>query len=331
MKKNIRKIPEDILTKLKSINTNEIVVGCAVKFKANELASGRLRHLGIELTEHGLLVPLISLLPPSTQGKYSRFNVEGEVIVRRDLPKETDYNEIDSPNWGDWSNGSHTIYLSFERYPREFLPPRELEIVISCNDMRPNLSTYIIAFRIQEVLSKTHKEFIKTLFENLNLLQENIGACGVQPAELSMLEYAKSLYVSWEILPPGTCDEAINRLFHGRSPSQKEENTASERYNFFMSLNPKSLVYGSSGFRRYFGALLEDDLVVFENIQYGNAVYILFGNWEDLSRKSRIDILSGKYGTDFKRVIHDKGWEEDVRKIVADKQNESKVKKSSRK
>lgn len=111
----------------------------------------------------------------------------------------------------------------------------------------------------------------------------------------------------------------------GRSPSPEEKEVAGQRYDFFISLKPKKLVFGSSGFRRYFGALLEDDLVVFENIQYGNAVYVLFDNWEELSKRSRIDLLSGRYGTDFKRVIHSSGWKGEVRAIVAAKRDEGKT------
>ena len=322
MKRNLRKIPDHILAKLKDMDRDEIVVGCAVKFKATDLSAGLLYHLGIVLSEKGLQA-LPSFLPPANRGRYSNQNIEGEEIVRRDLPKETNYNAVESPNWGDWSNGAHTVHLPFERYPREFRPPRELTIAISCKDSRPNLPAYIIAFRVEEVLSKKQNDFRETLFENLNLLQENVGACGVEPADVSLSDYAKSLHVSWEILPPGTRDEAIDRLFKGRVPTQQEKDTASERYSFFASLKPKSLVYGSSGFRRYFGALLEDNLVVFENIQYGNAVYVLLDNWEELSKKSRLDLLSGKYGTDFKRVIHSSGWKGQVRAIVAEKRAEN--------
>lgn len=323
MKRNLRKIPDHLIAKLKTMKTDEIVAGCAVKFKAGDLAAGRLKHIGIALDESGLHLP-DSVLPPADRGKYSTRNIDGEEIIRKDLPKETDYNAIESPNWGDWSNGTHTVYLPFQRYPREFRPPRELTLAIQSKDTRPGLPVYIIAFRVEEVLSQKSKLFKHRLLENLNLLQENVGACGVEPADESIANYAKTLHVSWEIFPPGSRDEAIRRLFHGRSPTNDEKDNAGERYDFFMSLKPKSLVYGSSGFRRYFGALLEDNLAVFENIQYGNAVYVLFDGWEELSKKSRIDLLTGKYGTDFKRVIHKSGWKGQVRGIVAAKRDENK-------
>ena len=318
MKRNLRKIPEHLIAKLKSMKAGEVVAGCAVKFKADELKSGCIAHLGVTLDKKGLHLS-DSIIPPANRGKYSTRNVEGEVIVRKDLPLQTDYNVIDSPNWGDWSNGSHSVNLPFHRYPREFNPPRELSIAVQSRDLRPGLAVYIIAFRVEEVLSKRSTTFKQRLFENLNLLQENVGACGLEPADESIENFAKTLHVTWEILPPGTSEATLKRFFRGRVPTSEERNTAKSRYDFFVSLKPKSLVFGKSGFRRYFGALLEDNLVVFENIAYGNAVYILFERWEELSRRSRIDLLSGKYGTDFSRVVHTTGWKGQVRAIVSAK------------
>ena len=316
MKKNINKIPETIYKKLETITSNEIVVGCAIKFRKEDILSGKLSGLGIKLDQNGLQFPL-SVIPSKDSGKYSNININGREIIRKDLPKEIHYNSVERPNYGDSYNGTHTVNLPYEKYPRDFQPPRELEILISCKDCKPNLPNYIIAFQVQEVLDKNAKDFENKLFEDLNFLQENIGTFGIEAANIPIIEYAKSLHVSWEILPPGTLDDTIQRIFHGKTPTTQEKNTAKERYEFFQSLKPKSLVFGQSGFRRYFGALLEDNLVVFENIEYGNAVYILFDNWEELSKLSRIDLLSGKFGTSFERVIHNTGWKSDVKTIVA--------------
>lgn len=315
MKKNLRKIPEFIEAKLKAIKGNDVVVGCAVKFKADDLKGSRLKHLEVLLSPEGLQVPA-SVIPPASQGKYSDQNVNGIEIIRKDLPKETHYNSVESPNWGDSYNGTHTVYLPYEKYPREFRSPRELELTMTCKDLRPGLSTYVVAFQVKEVLSKAAKDFRQHLFENLNLLQENVGACGVEEASVPLADYVKSLHVSWEILPPGTVDETVERIFRGKSPSVQERDVAAERYNFFLSLKPKSLVYGNSGFRRYFGALLEEKMVVFENIQYGNAIYILFENWEELSKRSRVDLISGRCGTAFERIVHANGWKASVKEIV---------------
>lgn len=314
-KKNIHKIPKDLQNKIDQIKVNEIVAGCAVKFKAIDIREGKLDHLGISLSDSGLIVPSY-IIPSVDQGKYSERNINGFELVRKDLPLETHYNSIESPNWGDSYNGTHTVNLPYQKYRRDFQPPRELEIIMSCKDIQAGLPSYIISFRVQEILNKNSVGFKDSLFENLNLLQENVGAIGVEAANLSISEYAKSLQVSWEILPPGSLNETLQRVFRGKTPTMQQNDTTTERYKFFQSLKPQSLVFGQSGFRRYFGALLEENLVVFENVEYGNAIYILFDNWEELSKLSRLDLLSGRFNGSFERVIHSSEWKSKVQAIV---------------
>lgn len=317
MKRNLRSVPAAILEKIKSSKKKQFVVGCAAKFRAEDLRAGLLKHLGIVLTDHQGLEVAGSTVPPADRGKFSRANIDGLETIRKDLPKERRTRSVDAPNWNGY--GTHSVDLPYERYPREFRAPRELSINASCDNRKPGLPFYVIAFRVEEVLESGHRDFMEKLFENLNILQENVGACGVEPADVSISEYAKSLHVAWDILPPGTKEETLERLFRGRNPSQEERDVAGERHEFFSSLKPQRLVFGRSGLRRYFGALLEDDLVVFENIQYGNAVYILFEKWEDLSRKSRLELLTGKYEEDFVRVPHVAGWKGKVRSVVTEK------------
>ncbi|CAG0975738.1 hypothetical protein ANRL4_01553 [Anaerolineae bacterium] len=320
MKKNIRQIPKDLLTKLRQIDQTDIVVACTVRYKATTLRKGVLKHLGVRLTPKGLFLP-VSVIPSADQGKYSNINVNGEEIVRRDLPMITSYTSVETPNWGDPVYGYHSVDLPHDSYKREFRPPRETEIVIHSATTYPGLSEYLISFRLNEILRKNSKDFKKRLFENLNILQENVGACGIEAASTPLEEYSRSLHLSWEILPPGTKQEVMERLFGGREASAKAKKVAAERYDFFMTLKPQKLVYGKSGFRRYFGALIRDDLVLFENVEYGNAVYIMFDDWRELSTMSRIDLLSGKYGRSFQRVTHLKGWKGQVRSIIKHRVN----------
>lgn len=320
MKKNIRKVPLDIHEKIKRFKSNLVVVGCAKKFRREYITAGHLKHLGINVSPSGLIISS-PILPQAEQGKYSDRNINGEIIVRKDLPKETHYNSVESPNWGDSYNGTHTVDLPYQAYPREFNPPRELVISIKCLNPAPDLPEYQVAFRVEETLDIKAVGFEKRLLENLNLLQENIGACGVEQSSDSMDDYFKSLHVSWELLPIGNKDTVLVRLFQGRSPSKQQQDTASDRYDFFEKLKAKQIIVGNSGFRRYFGALLEDDLAVFENIEYGNALYVLFNDWKSLSQRSRIELLSGRFGSDFERVIHTVGWKGELTQIIKARRN----------
>jgi hypothetical protein len=318
MKKNIRKIPKEVIAKLKKIGSDSIVAACAVRVLAADLSSGKLVNLGIELKEAGLVIP-VSIIPPTSSGKYSSINIDGQVVVRNDLPLETHYHTIEAPNWGDSYNGTHEIDLPYKAYPREFHPPRETDIIMHASSKAANLKEYVISFRVNEVLDRKKPDFYDRLLKNLNLLQENLGTCDIEASETSLADYAKSLHLSWEILPPGTKEETIERLFGGRRVSEKDTEIASDRYTFFMTLNPKMFVYGSSGFRRYFGALINENLVLFENIEYGNAIYIMFGNWKELSRRSRIELLSGKFEDAFVRIAHSKDWKTSAKQVISEK------------
>jgi hypothetical protein len=48
--------------------------------------------------------------------------------------------------------------------------------------------------------------------------------------------------------------------------------------------------------------------VVFENLDYGNALYVMFGRWAELSKRTRLDLLQG--GEDgYERILHRRGWQ----------------------
>lgn len=316
MKKNLLRIPNSIRRNVARID-GPVVAGCARWFTRQQLADGLLEHLDVHLTEEGLSFPQ-SLVPRAEQGRYSRRNRYGKEIVRKDLPMEGYDITFESPNYGDWSKGSHTTSWYRERYRRDFDPPRELEIAIHCANPEPGRNSYMIAFRLDEPLDPAAEDFDERLLCNLNLLQENAYGAGVEPAATDLETYLATLHVAWEILPPGSREEALERLFQGRQPSQEERDVADGRLQFFDSLAPRRIVVGTSGFRRYLGAQLEDNFVVFENPTYGNAIYIMYGDWEELSQKTRIDLLAGRCGDDFDRVVHTPGWEDRVRRLVED-------------
>jgi hypothetical protein len=321
-KKNLRKVPPTIRGQLKDLGL-DVVAGCSRTFKADDLKAGKLKHLGIELSTYGLSFPA-SIVPPATSGKYSDRNINGHEVVRRDLPKETHYNPVEAPDWGDSTLGTHTVYLPYEKYPRDFHAPQLASIKISAPQTVPSQSVYVIVFEVDRVLKQKDADFEEDLLEALNLLQENVGGVGVQKSGASFADYLKTMTVNWELLPPGTIDEVVARLFRGRKPSPEEKQIVQERYDFLMSLNPQQLVIGMSGIQRYFGALITNDLVVFENIEYGNAIYIMFEDWKELSKRSRTELLSGRFGTNFERITHGSGWKKQVKDVIAEGRKKSK-------
>jgi hypothetical protein len=320
MKKNVRIIPRFITLKLSELKEKDISVVANKMIFRNDIENGKWKHLGINILD-GILEYPSSVLPNEEVGKYSSWNANGREIIRRDLPKETHYNTVETPNWGDEYNGTHSVDLPYEKYPRDYIAAKESNISISCSNRDSATGPYQFTFILQSVLRKGKQGFSEQLLADLNIMQENTGSCDIEEASITHENYVKSLYVAWEILPPGTKEEAINRLFKGRAPNKEELDVASDRYDFFKSLNAKNFIYGASGLRRYFGALIREDLVVFENIEYGNAVYVLFDDWQTLSKKSRLEIMSGRHGAKYERVPHNIGWQNKTRKIISEAQS----------
>jgi hypothetical protein len=317
---NFRKIPDSIQSKVRSLKGNDLSVACVKKISVGEIALGRFAHLGIGLDGDKIAFKE-RVLPDPRVGRYSSVNVRGLVVIRKDLPMTTKRFSVEAPNFGDWTNGSHEVEWDREVYQRDFIPPKELTIDIELLDQgaKNNQSVYAFKFRVNEVLNRKEKKFEDDLFYSLNLLQENVGAVDVFPTNATRDDFLKTVFVEWEILPPGHRDEVVNRILSGyRSPSPELRKKLAERYDQLNRLKPTAFINGTSGFSRYFGAQFSPNLVAFENIEYGNALYLMYEDWETLSKKSRIDLLSGNRDG-FDRIVHTGGWEEKLKKLVEEK------------
>ncbi|VCX26232.1 hypothetical protein BANRA_03226 [Klebsiella pneumoniae] len=312
MKKNIRVIPKNIHSKLRRLG-NTVVAGTSIAFTENQLKNGMLEHLGIYF-DNDVIKYEASIIPDPLQGKYSF-----KMFSARKSSEKTSQKKLTIPKLshltGDSSNGTHTVRLPHDKYPRDIIPPKLIAIEI--NHKKSSDSYFIFNFRATRILEKNSNKFDDELLFDLNLLQENLGKCGVENADKPISTYADTLIVSWDIFPPGSKEEILARIFKGKNITDDKKAVAENRYEFFMSLEPKKIVTGNSTFSNYIGAMLEDDLVVFENIEYGNAIYILYDDWDEISKLSRIDLLSGRAGSNFDRIIHSGNWKEEVRKKVA--------------
>lgn len=321
-KKNFRTMPEDVLAKVNSIAGDDFKVACVKRIPAADIADGKYAHIGLVIEKDVLVVPK-EQIPRLGIGRYSRINVQGEELVLRDEPKISKSFSVEAPNWGDPNNGTHTVEWDRMVYRREWFAPKELtlEIEILGEEMKTE-KIFVIRFGINEVLNKKSLRFRKLahltndLFFNLNLLQENVGASDVYASSATRDDYLKTVYVAWEILPPGERDETIARILSSfKSPSPEVRQRIAERYDLLTKLKPEAFISGTSGFRRYFGAKFSDSLVVFENLDYGNAIYAMFEDWETLSKSSRTELLKGSKAG-FERIVHCTGWKGRLKELV---------------
>jgi hypothetical protein len=317
--KNFRKTPETIERKLKRLGSERIVVASAKNIRASELRAGLYSHLELGIDGDTPVIPE-RVVPAPMTGKYSLWNVEGREIVRRDLPMVTQTFVVETPNFGDWTYGSHEVYIPRDVYQRDFVAPKGLEISMHLLGTEAGEdSTFIIRFRVEHILSTASEDFQADLFAALNLLQENIGQVDVFTADADASEYLKTIRVYWEILPPGERTETITRILSKfREPSDELRSKLAERYALLERLKPIAYISGTSGFHRYFGAQFAENLVVFENLEYGNAIYAMFDNWEELSKLSRLELLNSRRG-DFERIVHRSGWETRLIELVRER------------
>jgi hypothetical protein len=174
-----------------------------------------------------------------------------------------------------------------------------------------------VKFAIDQVINRRTPNFLQDLLYNLNLLQENVGATDVFPSAANLAEYAATVHIDWQLLPPGSVDELLEGMLSGRRPvSAAEHGVMKDRITVMSQLKPEAYITGTDGFQRYFGAKFGDDFVVFENVRYGNAMYLMFEDWQALSQKSRVELLAGDPDS-FERIIHQPGWTDKLKAEVA--------------
>jgi hypothetical protein len=301
MKKNILKIPTKILDQITAFDQDDVVAATVKLIKPSDVE--RYSHLGIRLGPEGISLPSPTTPDPNA-GRYSHANLYGMEKKRTDLPMYKKEFGHWAPSWG--SSGTHYISRERDVYRRDFYPPKQVELSVTLISSPGD--NFLVKFAIEQVINRRTPRFEQELLYNLNLLQENIGSADVFESAASLADYAASVHVDWQLLPPGTVEEVLIAMLHGkRSVTADQQTVMKERVTVMSKLKPEAYVTGTDGFLRYFGAKFGDDFVAFENAQYGNALYIMYESWETLSKKSRIEILAGDLDS-FDRIEHRKGW-----------------------
>lgn len=306
MPKNLLKVPGHLLQRLATFDQDDIVAATVKLVLPSDIA--RYTALGISL--NGDALSLLEPQPPNpVAGRYSNANLFGMEKVRKDLPKVAKSFGFWAPSWK--SGSYHYVSHDREVYIREVYPPKQVNLSIVLIERRGD--GFLLRFAIDQVLSRRTPKFEQELLYNLNLLQENVGAADVFESATSLADYALSVKVDWQLLPPGSVDNVVATMLRGKRPvTPQQEAVIKERITVMQRLEPEAYITGTDGFLRYFGAKFGDDFVAFENARYGNALYIMYEGWAALSQKSRIELLAGDRDS-YDRIEHRPGWVEQLR------------------
>ena len=319
MKKNFRKIPDFIFEKIDSFDDDNFVIASVFKIDKSDIDNDKYKNLELSITEDGIQFRK-QFVPSCSTGSYSRKNIDGYRVIHRDQKKITKLFDMgERPVFGDWSKGSFSFLVNRKIYPYVNFPPKEL--TISTELISETEQDFTIKVGVDFVLDRRHNEFKEELFFGINLLQENVYSIDVFPTTTTREEYLRSLTLSWEIFPPGERDIDLEKIF-GRMKNMSENKIERVRrkYDYLVNLNPIEIISGVSGMRRYFGAKYSENLVVFENLNYGNAIYVLFENWKELTKLSRTEIQN-RPSDQYIRVKHIGNWETKLKRIITNRRN----------
>jgi hypothetical protein len=175
-----------------------------------------------------------------------------------------------------------------------------------------------IKFSLTPFLARAEREFDLMLLWSLNVLQENTGVTGVFATDATQDDYIATIALDWQIFPPGTIDDVIARLAQQPADPRNAldfDKHVRDRVRLFERLNPTAYIRGQGGFGSYFGAQFADDLVVFENLKYGNAVYVLYEDWPAISQRSRLELLRD-HDAHFDRIVHSDDWKDRLLTLI---------------
>lgn len=308
---NIRKIPESVFSIIRNSASDDFVVYAEQALSNTDIQNNVYSTFGISFENNEIKSK--SFIPQKSAGRFCKYNQTVREIVHKELPKETGYHYFTVPNFGDYTKGFHEAEIPYEYYPRDYIHPSFTEI--SSGIISHSNEETVFRFVSTEILNKKSKDFDYRLFSCLNMFQELFGSFKIKESDKPYPEYLKTVKVNWEILPEGNRLEVIKNFIHNNpqndTPQQQQE--LIERFEFLNNCHPIAVVEGTSGFQRYIGYQFNDDLMVFENLRYGNAIYVMFNSWRELSQRSRLDLLSGKCGSDFERIEHRKNWKQNLK------------------
>lgn len=318
-KSGFAKIPTNVSETLEGIASDVIRIATTKIVSREDIEQGMYSHVGI-VTEKGEISATSPSTPPEWTGKWSKRNLTGWDRKRTDWPKVQKTWMFEAPNFGDGARNGYSIRTrTRDVFQHQIFEPQGIEIDSTVIEDRGG-EKVVFKFEIHPSLSKSMPEFELFFLWHLNVLQENVGAIGVFVSDVSDEEFAKSVALDWEVFPNGSVDEIVAKILAGKKAPDAGNNEAliRERLAIFEKFKPKNYLHGLGSFNSYFGAQFADDFVVFENLKYGNAIYLLYEDWEAASKRSRIDLLRDQ-DAHFDRVKHTEGWQAILEAMIQDK------------
>ena len=319
-KSNFLKVPPAVREALNNIDGVLVQIAATKKVAREEIERGQYSHLGLRIAD-GEIVTDGPVIRPADAGKWSERNANGWDRKRKDWPMVQKTFTWESPNFGDGARNGWTMQSrTRDVYQNQVFEPQGMTIEPSVLEDRGGAHV-VLKFAVEPILDRSTDEEELLLLWSLNLLQENTGVAGVFASDATREDYLGTVTLDWQVFPPGSVDEVVRRLSDdppNAANAPDFERHVRDRVELFEQFEPRAYLRGQGGFGSYFGAQFADDLVVFENLKYGNAVYVLYEDWDEVSRRSRLELLRDR-DAHFDRVVHSDGWQDKLEALLHDK------------
>ena len=250
---------------------------------------------------------------PASLGKISEFNSNGKVIIRKDLPKVSE-SRMGWREWKDWHGNPHSgIQIRTTKiYPRELvLPPSEYLTVL------PSPMGLLVCSRPLTLTQDSEEAIVHVI----NLYLELFGDLQIVDEKLENAAAIQVKRLNWKVLPPGPypfarAKQELSEFINGLAPEVKP--VIEDRIKAITHYNPDFIAVGIGGFKDYvvFG-FSKNDTYVLESPSIGNATYIFKNDWQELSLRTKKEILDGSLHE--ARIIHNHRWRVGIRDVIQKK------------
>lgn len=256
-----------------------------------------------------------SILPPAIFGPVSLYNAEGKNRVHKDRPMEIAYRTREW-HWKEWRGRHDTVERSklvdvpYKRYPRTFIAPPSIEITAYFMSN----GEWAIISPVFELNGNSEKKIIHTI----NLFLEIFGECQFFTENLEEIIKLPIKRLNWKILPPGQMPwtrlkEEIKPIID--NAPRGNQAVIKHRLEKINEYKPDFVAVGEGGFRGYIIlGFKQKNIYTLESLYYGNATYVFGEKWEELSKRTKAEILNQNLQTD--RIVHRGGWDSRVDNLL---------------
>jgi len=209
------KLPDHLRSEAGACTSDSLFIGTFKTVPFSSVADGDYAHLGLTVAGDQV-VASGAVLPEASRGRWSKLNLNGRVIVRRDLPKITKvFGGWYAPNFGDPSKGEHYVSITREVYQKQTQHGLQMPLLVD---------TQILANGKVKIGVRVNRAFLKSdtgspdFHMAASLVRENLGEAHAIASDLSVDDWLEDQIVGWELLPVGkghptvTVDEIADKI-----------------------------------------------------------------------------------------------------------------------